>query len=195
METHNEVRARVEIIDFSGIDTIRTSQMADEKGNITITLDRNKAYGLIASAEGYIMHSSNLAPEDKAVRYLDINMLPLAASENKAIVLENIFFDFGSSVLLPSSEPELHRLYRTLMENKSMQIEIRGHTDNVGSDESNQLLSENRAKAVYNYLIEKGIAKDRISFKGFGETQPIATNETEVGRSQNRRTEFYILKI
>jgi outer membrane protein OmpA-like peptidoglycan-associated protein len=122
-------------------------------------------------------------------------MTPLAVAENKTIVLQNIFFDFGSATLLPSSDPELHRLYLTMKENKTMNIEIRGHTDNVGSDESNQQLSENRAKAVYNYLIEKGIEKDRISYKGFGETQPVATNETEAGRSQNRRTEFFILKI
>jgi outer membrane protein OmpA-like peptidoglycan-associated protein len=195
IETNQPVKARLEIFDANGKDTIRTSQAADENGNITLTLDRNKSYGLIAAAIGYIMYSSSLPPDDKAIRYLDIKMTPLAVAENKTIVLQNIFFDFGSATLLPSSDPELHRLYLTMKENKTMNIEIRGHTDNVGSDESNQQLSENRAKAVYNYLIEKGIEKDRISYKGFGETQPVATNETEAGRSQNRRTEFFILKI
>jgi len=76
-----------------------------------------------------------------------------------------------------------------------MNIELRGHTDNVGSDESNMQLSEARAKSVYQYLVDRGMDASRLSFKGFGETQPVANNDNEEGRRQNRRTEFFISKI
>jgi outer membrane protein OmpA-like peptidoglycan-associated protein len=77
--------------------------------------------------------------------------------------------------------------------NKAVKIEISGHTDNVGTDQANQVLSENRAKAVYQYLIANGIDAGRLSYKGYGETQPIATNDMDEGRGKNRRTEFKII--
>jgi len=108
--------------------------------------------------------------------------------------LENIFFETGSSELLPASEPELKKLLYTLKSNLSMIIELRGHTDNVGDDAANQQLSQARAKAVFIWLTNNGIQSFRITYKGYGETQPIANNDTEAGRKQNRRTEFYIVK-
>ena len=69
-----------------------------------------------------------------------------------------------------------------------------GHTDNIGTSKSNQLLSENRAKAVYDYLVEKGITKERMTTKGYGDTKPVADNGTEAGRAENRRTEFKIIE-
>ncbi len=192
-KTKKPVRAQLEIFDVNGMDTIRASQVADEKGHITVTLDRNKTYGLMASAEGYIMHSSNLPADTGAVRQLEIRMLSLTEAVDKPIVLQNIFFETGSSKLLPSSAPELNKLLWTLRKNEKMQIEIRGHTDNVGTDEYNQTLSEARAKSVYQYLIDRGIDAGRLSYMGLGEMQPVATNETETSRKQNRRTEFVIL--
>lgn len=190
--TSKPVLARLEVFDINKKDTIRTSQWADADGNITVTIDRNTSYGIIASAEGYIMHSSNLPADTSASRHLDITMIPLRSAVDKAIVLQNIFFETGSAKLLPSSNPELNKLLWTLRNNKNMKIEIRGHTDNVGEVDYNQQLSEDRAKAVYQYLFDRGIETTRISFKGFGETQPVATNETEAGRQNNRRTEFVI---
>jgi outer membrane protein OmpA-like peptidoglycan-associated protein len=114
--------------------------------------------------------------------------------KSKPIVLKNIFFETASAVLLDASLFELNKLFRLLDENPSMKIQLNGHTDDVGSDEDNLLLSENRAKAVYNFLIEKGIAQERLAYRGFGESQPIDTNETDEGRQNNRRTEFEIIK-
>ena len=187
------VRARLDIFDINKSDTIRLSQWADENGNITVTLNRNESYGLISSAENYIMHSTNLHADTGAIRRLEIKMVALAESVDKTIVLENIFFETGSARLLPSSHPELNKLVWTLRNNAGMQIEIRGHTDNVGSDHDNQSLSEARAKSVYQYLIDRGIASTRLSYKGFGETKPVASNETHEGRQQNRRTEFVVI--
>ena len=121
-------------------------------------------------------------------------MTPMEKAEHESVILENVFFESGSSELLPASEPELQKLLYTLKINQSMVIELRGHTDNVGDAAANQQLSEARAKAVFSWLTGKGIPGTRISYKGFGETQPIASNDTEAGRKQNRRTEFYIVK-
>lgn len=97
------------------------------------------------------------------------------------------------ATLRPESTAELNRLLKLINENTTMIIEISGHTDNKGSDTYNQKLSENRAKAVVDYLTEKGIDKERLEFKGYGETEPVASNETEEGQQLNRRIEFKIL--
>ena len=92
------------------------------------------------------------------------------------------------------SFPELDRLLRFLNENKGVKVQIAAHTDDQGSDPYNQRLSENRAKAVLDYLVTKGIEKNRLKSVGFGEKQPIASNENEEGRAQNRRVEFKFIK-
>ena len=94
---------------------------------------------------------------------------------------------------MDKSITELLKLLAFMNKNPSLHIEISGHTDNVGSVEYNQNLSNKRAKSVYDYLIENGIGKDRLSFIGFGESQPINSNETDKGKAENRRTEVKIL--
>lgn len=118
--------------------------------------------------------------------------LPGASKAVETIILENILFQTNKSILLKQSFVSLDKLVEQLKDNQ-IKIEIRGHTDNVGSDVKNQTLSEQRAKSVLNYLVSKGIEKDRLSFRGLGSTQPIAPNDTEEGRTKNRRVEF--LKI
>jgi len=109
------------------------------------------------------------------------------------IIMKNLFFATNETTILPESEPELQRLLKLLNEHPQLRIRITGHTDNVGSDQDNQILSEGRANSVRNYLIERGVAADRIEAEGKGESQPITTNDTEEGRAQNRRVEFMIL--
>ena len=110
------------------------------------------------------------------------------------VVLNNIFFDTNKYNLLPQSKIELQQLIQFLVLYPAVSIEIGGHTDNVGDDKSNLTLSENRAKTVYNYLVNNKISPARLSFKGYGETKPVADNHTEEGRKNNRRTEFKITK-
>jgi len=98
-----------------------------------------------------------------------------------------IYFDFGSSEIKEESKPVITEIVSYLNENPDVKIIVEGHTDNVGSESSNQKLSENRAKNVMNKLIDKGIDKGRLSVKGFGSKQPISDNDTETGRAQNRR--------
>jgi len=112
---------------------------------------------------------------------------------NKPIVLNNIFFETGRYELLSASYAELDELLLYLAEHLSVKIEISGHTDNTGTDTDNQTLSENRARAVAEYLILKGISKERISSKGYGSAKPVAENDSEEGKQKNRRVEFTII--
>lgn len=109
------------------------------------------------------------------------------------IVLKNIFFEFDKSTILQQSYNELCNLIEILEQYPKLKIEISGHTDNKGSAEYNQRLSNNRAYAVMQYLINKGIDSKRLSYKGYGKTMPIDTNDTEEGRSNNRRVEFKVI--
>ena len=113
----------------------------------------------------------------------------------QVFVLENIFFDFDKSVLLPQSFVELHKLINILEQYPNMTIELSGHTDSKGSDKYNLKLSKERAEAVFNYLVEKGIDEKRLTHKGFGAKQPIADNSTDQGRAKNRRVEFKIISM
>lgn len=191
--TQKPVHARLEIFEISQNDTIRMSQWADLEGKISVVTQKNTRYGLIVEAEGYLMYSASLKPDSSALREIQLALTPLAGAEDKIIVLQNIFFESGSAKILSTSDTELNKLVWSLRNNKTMHVEIGGHTDNVGDTLANQKLSEARAKAVYDYLVERGIASERLSFKGFGETKPIADNDTEAGRQANRRTEFRVI--
>ncbi len=107
---------------------------------------------------------------------------------------DNVLFEFDRSKLLTSAEKELGRVYEYLNQNADLSITINGHTDAVGSADYNELLSAERARNVAQYLIDLGLAENRISWVGYGGARPVATNETELGRKQNRRVEFVITK-
>lgn len=109
--------------------------------------------------------------------------------------LNQIYFEFNSSELLTISNIQLDSLYNILLEKPSLRIEIRGHTDNIGSESYNKKLSVERAASVYNYLLEKGIPKTRMKYRGFGPNVPVADNSTEQGRELNRRVEIFIVEI
>ncbi|MGB0430166.1 MAG: OmpA family protein [Bacteroidia bacterium] len=111
----------------------------------------------------------------------------------KTFNLDKVLFESGKSTLKASSYAELNELVEIMKLKKNMNIEVAGHTDNVGSDESNLVLSQKRANAVRNYLIKNRIESNRITAIGYGETQPVADNETEEGRKENRRTVVRVL--
>lgn len=111
----------------------------------------------------------------------------------KTYTLDNVFFDLGKTSLRKDSHKELDELVEVMQYNKTMTIEIGGHTDDVGDEATNQRISEGRANSVRNYLISKQISQERINAVGYGESKPIATNESEEGKQKNRRTEVNIL--
>lgn len=164
-------------------------------GEYRIVLPYGKNYGFMAYASKFIAVSDNLdlttVAEYKEIER-DLYLVPLEVGST--IRLNNIFFDTGKDSLRSESFPELDRLVGYMNQNGKMQIELSGHTDNVGSDDANLKLSDDRAKAVTRYLVSKGIKEERIIAKGYGETKPVATNETDEGRQLNRRVEFTILK-
>ncbi len=151
-------------------------------------------YAFHITKKGYLFYSENMNLKDTLLfrpvnKIFELNPI----RQGNTFVLINIFFDFDSYMLKPASFPELNLLLKLLKNNPGMRILIKGHTDNVGSDEYNLRLSENRAKAVYNYLTEHGIEKERLEYKGYGATKPVSTNDTQEGRAKNRRTEIEIL--
>ena len=163
-------------------------------GRYQIALPIGEDYGFRASASGYIAISDRIdlrQARDQQVFERNLVLIPIATGV--PIRLNNIFFDTAKTELLPESRAELDRLAALLREMPTMRIEIRGHTDSVDDDATNQKLSDGRAASVVAYLAKAGIAAARLQSKGFGETQPIAANDTEKNRLLNRRVEFVIL--
>ena len=165
-------------------------------GEYKIVLPYGQKYSMRAIAKDFIAEGDNVdLTQTKGFQEIKGKELKLVPIEvGRSVRLNNIFFDTGKSELRPESAPELDRLVTTLNESPKIVIEVRGHTDNTGSNELNAKLSQDRADAVREYFISKGIEPDRIGSKGFGESKPVATNDTDEGRQQNRRVEFVIVK-
>ena len=165
-------------------------------GKFTVILPPGTNYNIAVEADGYLFHSENIDLDDQKEYYeidKDIYLEPIEIG--RKTVLRNIFFDVGLDSLRDESATELERLYKILIDNPTLVLEISGHTDDVGTEEANQVLSEKRAKSVVNYLIERDIEPSRLKPKGYGELRPVASNEDEEGRQLNRRTEIEILSI
>lgn len=186
--------ATIEIADIQKNQQIASFVSNSSSGKYIVSLPSGKNYGITVRKDGYLFHSENIdipASADYQEVKKDIALKSLAAG-NK-IVLNNIFFSSDKATLRSESTNELQRIVKLLKENSSMKVEISGHTDSKGAAEYNQTLSENRAKAVVDYIIAAGIKPARLTYKGYGKDQPIATNDTEEGRQLNRRTEFKII--
>ncbi|MBX7047334.1 MAG: OmpA family protein [Ignavibacteria bacterium] len=164
-------------------------------GSYKIVLPYGKRYSFLARINGYYSISNYL---DLSVisTYKEMNfnieMKPIEIGE--VFRINNIFFDFDKATLRPESFIELDRVAKLLTENPTIDIELSGHTDNVGSDNYNNSLSLDRANSVAAYIFTKGVSSTRITTMGFGKSMPVGTNDTEEGRQLNRRVEFKILK-
>lgn len=158
-----------------------------------IVLPFGENYGFMAEADKYYSITENLDLRAlKEYKEIEVNLYLAPIVKEEAIRLNNIFFEFGKATLKEESYPELDRLIKLLNDNPNINIAINGHTDNVGADEDNLKLSNDRAASVVEYLTKGGIKSNRLTSKGFGETQPIDTNDTEEGRQLNRRVEFVV---
>ena len=190
------VCAKVELTDLENSKSVIRGESCWEKGEFLMCLPLGKEYAFNVSKEGYLFYSDNFQLKEKK-EIIDPYILEIKMKKIKvggAVILRNIFFNTGSFDLLPESKVELQKLIEFLNLNKTVFIEIEGHTDNIGNEEMNQKLSESRAKEVYKYLINKGIDTNRMKYKGYGLSQPVSSNETPEGRALNRRTEFMIIK-
>jgi outer membrane protein OmpA-like peptidoglycan-associated protein len=181
---------------LTGKEVVRSFSDATS-GEFLVCLPTNREYALNVSKNGYLFHSLNFSLTGLSTQItpyiIDIFLEPVG--EGQIMVLRNIFFETGKSDLKNESMAELSKLIEFLENNPELMIEISGHTDNVGPEEFNQKLSENRAKAVLDYLVEGKIKAPRLVYKGYGFLHPIQSNETGEGRAQNRRTEIKILEI
>ncbi|MHA8050353.1 OmpA family protein [Aquirufa sp. ROCK-SH2] len=176
--------------------TIGIAKPDPNSGIYKLVLPYGVNYGITAKAKGFMPSSINIDLSKMRGRYLELDerdlvMAPIA--KGSSVTINNLFFELNKATLQPESEPELKRIVSVLKENMSLAIEISGHTDNTGSDEINQKLSLDRADAVKTYLLGAGIKPERIKTKGYGKTKPKASNDTDEGRSINRRVEIEIL--
>jgi outer membrane protein OmpA-like peptidoglycan-associated protein len=188
------VEADVQLYDLA-TGKLATGAYSDPRtGEFLVCIPAGRSYALNASSEGYLFFSQNYdvaAGTPKEPYTLNVPLSPLTAGS--VIALRNIFFNTASYDLLPASNAELEKLVQLLRTNATLRIELGGHTDNVGADAANMTLSDQRAQAVRDFVIAQGIDASRITAKGYGETKPVATNDTEEGRAQNRRTEVTVL--
>ena len=184
-----------EVVDVKTGSVVVSSTSDPVSGEFLVCIPTNNQYALNATKENYLFYSENFHIDTSFSQWKpyekDIALKRMEIGES--VVLRNVFFDTDEWWLKKESEPELQRLVKLMKENPRMRIEIAGHTDNVGTYEYNQKLSNGRAKAIYDYLVKAGIDASRMTYKGYAYDKPVADNATEEGRALNRRTEFTII--
>lgn len=193
------VASDIRIVDLASGTTVANTSSDGKSGSYIVSLPAGKDYAFHVAANGFLFHSQNVVDgtshenQNEQWQPVTVNIALHPIESGERIALRNVFFETGRWQILPESEYELAKVVDLLTKNPTLKIELGGHTDNVGRPEANQRLSEQRAKAVYDHLISKGIHSDRLSYKGYGETQPVATNDTDEGRRENRRTEIKVM--
>ena len=193
--TKAPIKAEIEII-LNETGNIYTSFFSNSAtGKFLLSLPSGNNYGISVSADGYLFHSENFdLPSEDGFNIVtkDVKLKNIKVGSN--ITLRNVFFDSGKWEVKDDSYAELARLVLLLNDVPNLKIEISGHTDNIGAESFNELLSQRRADAVVNYLVEKGVDIVRLSAKGYGQTNPVDSNDTPESRASNRRTEFEIIE-
>ena len=192
--TNQPIAATIQIIDNEKNEVIASFKSNSVTGKYLVSMPAGKNYGISVHKDDYLFHSENFdLPKSSEFQEVEKVITLKNIAVGNSIVLKNIFFDFNKSTLRNESENEIQQLVKLLTNVPTMKIEISGHTDNKGSDEYNKNLSNLRAKAVFDRVISSGIDAARLTYVGFGEEKPIATNDSEEGRQLNRRTEFKVL--
>lgn len=195
-ETGDPVLAKVDVIDISTDVVVATTASSDVDGSYRVRLPLKKSYMIDVRGSGFLPELKRIdIPENWIREFYTLDVALIKVKVGKKVVLNNILFQTGKAILTAGSYAELDRLLGILQENELMRIEISGHTDNTGSLALNNKLSQDRAKSVVEYLIQKGIDPGRLEFRGYGPQQPIADNASAGGRAKNRRVEFKILEF
>ena len=171
-------------------------ETVNENGERMLCLKANRTYTFNISERGYMYYSKtiSLGKSNSISNPFEFNIGLEPIEVGSEIDLHNIYYETNSFAILPVSESELSRIVTFLNNNNGLIVEIQGHTDSSGDSENNMLLSESRAKSVVDYLVAKGIESSRLKHSGYGDTVPIASNETEEGRQLNRRTTIKIIE-
>lgn len=194
-KTKQRLSADFTISDLTTKDDVVSATSDPVDGSFLLTMPGLHQYALSVTKEGYLFYSQNFEMTAASIDNPFLLEIPLEPIEvGSSITLRNVFFETAKWNLTEESSIELDKVVTLMDDNPSMRVMLEGHTDNIGSDAANQKLSENRAKAVYDYLVKKGVAANRLQYKGYGESNPIADNNTEEGRAQNRRTVFTVVE-
>jgi OOP family OmpA-OmpF porin len=190
------VEARIIYETFPGGEELGVANTNPETGEYKIVLPYGQRYTIRAEANDFIAipKTIDLVKQGNFREFKGENLELAPIQAGVSVTLTNIFFEFASAKLEKESFFELDRLIEIMQKNPNMAIEMQGHTDNVGSAESNLRLSQNRADAVRDYIVSKGIPLNRVFSVGFGESRPISSNETTEGQAKNRRVEFVITR-
>lgn len=192
-KTGDPISAKLEFSELETAETVLVEK-SNRRGKYFSVLPGNSDYALNIQKKGFLVYSKNFSlATEKVERAFELNaeLIPIEIGEK--VKLENVFFNTSSYELDSRSYAELNKVVDFLNENPSVKMSVEGHTDNQGTKSFNATLSKNRAKAVFNYLVDNGIDSSRLSSKGFGDSQPVADNGTEEGRKLNRRTEVQII--
>nr|WKN35293.1 OmpA family protein [Tunicatimonas sp. TK19036] len=195
--TKEPLEASVELIDLQNQQSISMVDSDPVSGEYLMVLTEGSEYALYVNKDDFLFKSLTFNYVEPSEAYIqqpieiDIYLDPI--QKGQETVLNNIFFDTDKYEIKNKSKPELDKIANFLQENPDIAISINGHTDNVGASSYNEKLSTQRAKAIYDYLIQSGIAAERLSFRGYGDQKPIASNDTEEGRQKNRRIAFEVL--
>ena len=194
VETRKPLKAQVELFDLNA-DSLRSTVTSDSlTGDYMQILTEGSEYALYVNKAGYLFESLRFDYQETGNREpINIDVLLKPIKSGTAATLNNVFFDIDEYDLKEKSRTELNKTIRLLESNPSLRIEISGHTDNSGSDAHNKQLSLNRARAVYQYLIDHGIDATRLEYAGYGSSAPVAPNDTDKNRQLNRRIEFRVL--
>jgi outer membrane protein OmpA-like peptidoglycan-associated protein/tetratricopeptide (TPR) repeat protein len=192
--TKAPLAARVRIVDLELRDTIRALTSNRVTGEFVTSLPLRSRYALLAEAPGYLFYSQHFDLRESDQAY-ELRVPLEKPRKGSTIRLRNVFFEFDRADIKPESEVELLEVVRLLQAHPKWKVEVQGHTDSVGTAMYNQQLSQRRAEAVRQFLIQRGIKAERIQAKGYGSSRPIAPNTTEEGRALNRRTEILFIEV
>jgi len=194
--THQPIAASIELVNVNSKQDNSRIQKADEKGEAMLALPLRRNYAFNVSEDGYLFYSQSMqlaevnSITDPIILNIDLEPIEIGAQ----MELYNIYFQTDSFRILPQSEPELQKLVAFLQSNSKLKVEIQGHTDSSGNPEKNLELSKLRAKSVVDYLVNNNIQLGRLKWEGYGDTHPIASNDTQEGKRQNRRTTIKIIE-
>ena len=187
------VARKNEIIIFEGIKSKKIfADTTDSSGKFSMLLPKGDTYNIRYKEFADSTDYSQFEIPNQAGKYT--SELSIQIESPKVYTLDNVFFDTGMAILKPSSFKALNNLVEVMKLKPALIIEIAGHTDNTGPYEVNKKLSQDRSEAVRNYLIKNGISAGRLTAKGYGDTEPVASNDTDEGKQKNRRTEVRIVK-
>lgn len=182
-------------IEIKNIETKEVTEIPvdNETGEYVAVMRFESDYVMTVKKPNYVYENQYFSKEDTTLdepTTVEVNIKPVEVG--KSYKMNDVYYESNSDALTASSKKILDEFTVFLNENPNIKVSIEGHTDDIGYDQANLILSKNRAKSVYNYLLQKGISSTRLAYQGYGERKPVATNDTEQGRALNRRTEFLI---